>query len=116
MKTNEVVVEDFSIISSDYSIYLKKSKVFSKGGHLIEDYFIFLKSIIIYSDKIDFLLVDKAYIINPHYRLVVNDLYIFLAKVDIDGWEKENKTTLDYKDKFNLIKKIEYFFNFGLLW
>lgn len=116
MKSTEVVIEDFSVISSDCNIFLKKNKVFAKGGYLIEDYFIFLKSLIISSDKIDHILYDNSYIISPHYRLAEDDLYISLVKVNIEDWSSYRREILDYKGKFNLIKKVEYFFNFGLLW
>ena len=65
---------------------------------------------------INYISSDDAYIINPHYRLVINDMYIFLGKVNIDEWSIYKMDTLDFKGKWNLIKSIEYFFSFIKLW
>ena len=112
----EIKVGDFCFKTSENSIYLSRKRGVYKIGEPIEEYITFLEKLVSFSDKVDYLISDKAYIISPHYRLVLNYDYIFLGKVNIDDWNRYEKNTLDYKEKYNLIININTFFRYSPLW
>lgn len=113
---HEIILGDFKVKLSDTSIYISKLRNNNIEGYDINDCLNFLRTIIICSDNINYISSDDAYIISPQYRLVINDMYIFLGKVNIEKWSIYKMDILDFKGKWNLIKSIEYFFSFSKLW
>ena len=114
---SEIIIGDFRVKLLDTAIYISKNrKTNVDRPQSVDDYFDFLKTTIICSNKVSHLVLDGAYIISSQYRLVINDMYIFLGKINIDDWSNCKMNTLDFKGKWNLIRAIDYFFSLNPLW
>lgn len=112
---SEITDGDFKFILTDKSIYVSKNIRIITKGQTVYDYISFLETTIICS-SVDFIESENAFLISPYYRLVVNDMYIFLGKIDMEYWISYKKDTLSYLGKKELIRNISNFFNYSPLW